>query len=246
MVLTELLHRHSVNEDRWLSDIFGHAVFRVIVPRDAESIHADELRKHARLQSPAMYYAKVGTSQVAVLKQLEAAGMNVVDVNVTLSRSSDALTLSSRSRCVVKEALPADEAAVCAIARECFRYSRFHLDPDTPNELADQVKHDWVRNYFRGQRGDRLFVAWRDGRPAGFLQALNTGKTALIDLIGVSSQFQRCGLASSLLQSFGDYYQDRSDVFQVGTQVTNIASLRLYQKYGFEVSDSNYVLHMHT
>ena len=156
-----------------------------------------------------------------------------------------ALTLSSGSRCVVKEALPADEAAVCAIARECFRYSRFHLDPDTPNELADQVKHNWVRNYFRGLRGDQLFVAWRDGRPAGFLQALNTGKTALIDLIGVSSQCQRCGVAASLMQSFGDYYQDRSDFFQVGTQVTNIASLRLYQKYGFEVSDSTYVLHMH-
>jgi len=51
------------------------------------------------------------------------------------------------------------------IAESAFVYSRFHLDPLVPKELANRVKREWIANYVRRQRGERLLVAEVDGNP---------------------------------------------------------------------------------
>jgi ribosomal protein S18 acetylase RimI-like enzyme len=245
LALTEITNQHCLVEDCWLSDILRYKVFRAVVPSVTQPISADELSRHARLQSRAMYYAKVDTSQVTVLKELESAGMNVVDVNIALSCDIRFQPLANRSTCIVKEATAADEGPITAMAGSCFRYSRFHLDPELANETANQIKHNWVKSYFHGQRGDRLFVAWYEGVPAGFLAALVTDEKAVVDLVGVDRRFQRCGIGSSLMETFCKHYQNHCTALQVGTQVSNTPSLRFYRKFGFDISGSSYVLHMH-
>ena len=245
MALTEITNQRSLIEDCWLSEILRYKVFHVVVPSAAQPISTDELSRHARLQSRAMYYAKVDTSRVTVLKKLESAGMNVVDVNITLSCDIRFLPSANRSICIVKEASAADEGPITTMAGSCFRYSRFHLDPDIANETANQIKRAWVKSYFHGQRGDRLFVAWHEGVRAGFLAATVTDEKAIVDLVGVDRQFQRCGVGSSLMHAFCGHYQNHYSSLQVGTQIVNIASLQLYRKCGFDISGSSYVLHMH-
>ena len=47
------------------------------------------------------------------------------------------------------------------IAQRDFSVSRFHLDPQIPDEVARTIKRDWVDNFFAGARGDRMLVVER-------------------------------------------------------------------------------------
>jgi RimJ/RimL family protein N-acetyltransferase len=174
-------------------------------------------------------------------------------VNVTLSRDTSQRTPSretpDRSGCEVGAVRQEDESRVVEIARNCFRYSRFHLDPYVPRFTADAVKAEWVRSYLEGRRGDRLFIARADGQPVGFLAALvqddSAVATAVVDLIGVANTHQGRGVGAALVRAFADYYRNRCGRLQIGTQVANIPSLRMCQKCGFSVTGSTYVFHKH-
>lgn len=226
-----------IAEDHWLSERFGHPVFRVAAGEKG----GDDLRRHRSGRSRATYYAKVETSAVAAAKDLIGAGMYPVDVVVTLER--DGASDVPPGSIGVEDAAPRDEEAVLRIAGSCFTHSRFHLDPAVPRAVADSIKREWIANYFRRVRGDRLLVA-RDGdRPVGFLAALRDGASAVIDLIGVDRNHQGRGGGSSLVAQFIREYAGCR--LRVGTQAANIPSLRLYARHGFVPARTEYVLHMH-
>src|SRR5712691_3399817 len=80
----------EVREDLWLSAIMGYGVFKVL-PLEPPSSESDndasnllgEVRRHVAQQAVAMYYARVDTAQVNVVRSLCVAGFYVVDVTVT-------------------------------------------------------------------------------------------------------------------------------------------------------------------
>lgn len=248
-----------IQEDVWLSNVFGYPVFRIALPaaerlsNDQASILATEVARHSCHQERATYYAKLDVTLVNVGKQLIAAGFYVVDVQVTLAldtvRLSPTNSPVTRSSFTIREVTPDMRAAVCEIARSCFRFSRFHQDPSVNPETADQIKRAWVQSYLDGNRGERLFIAAKEEHPVGFLAVLATnaeGKEArVIDLIGVARSHQRQGVGKALVNFFIDHYRDCCDILKVGTQVANVPSLRLYQSCGFAVANSSYVLHKH-
>lgn len=181
---------------------------------------------------------------------LANAGFYVVDVNVTLDLvkpvSCDDL---NNAEILVQDVEPVDHDTVLDIAATCFVYSRFHLDPQISNSTANRIKRDWLENYIRGERGERLLVAHRDGRPIGFLAVIagdSEGRTCrTIDLVGVARDFQRRGVGRSLVAHFVQRYAGRVDLLRVGTQAANVPSLRLYESSGFKIVDTQYVLHAH-
>lgn len=247
----------EIREDTWLSNIFENPVFKIVTrpaaptPDDSTSKIRQQIERHAGQQSQAFYYAKVDTREIEVVRQLSSAGLYVVDVNVTFRIDPRAQANAERgaatSEVVVREIEPADEDDTLDIAATCFQYSRFHLDPLVSRTIADRIKRDWILNYIKRQRGDRLFVALIGERPVGFLAAIaieaNGKKICAIDLVGVSRQFQRRRVGQALTQFFIEYYQQRCDYLDVGTQTANIPSMRLYQKMGFYISQTQYVLH---
>jgi ribosomal protein S18 acetylase RimI-like enzyme len=249
----------AILEDSWLARVFGYDVFRVepssIASEDdaRDSVLAGEIREHFQVHARAFYYAKVVPTRTSFIRQLHEAGFRIADVNVTLSLDTSQQASSTgaphRSRCEVGAVRREDESPVVEIARACFRYSRFHLDPYVPRATADAVKAEWVRSYLEGRRGDRLFIARADDQPVGFLAALvqddSAAATAVVDLIGVATTHQGRGIGEALVRAFADYYRNRCGQLQIGTQVANIASLRMCQKCGFSVTGSTYVFHKH-
>jgi len=235
--------------DPWLSAIMQREVLRVDLAPDRERADfVEELLTDLRGRKHAFYYAKVDCEDVRTARGLTLAGFDVVDVNVTfaLGRSEDAQ--GCRDEIEIRQAAPDDGPAILEVAESCFRYSRFHLDPLVPAALAHRIKREWIANYLAKQRGDRLFVALLGGRPVGFLAALSSGaaheRTATIDLVGVDPGFQHRGVGQRLVEAFIRHYRG-SQVLQVGTQVANVPSIRLYEKLGFSLTKSQYVLHMH-
>lgn len=235
-----------LDADAWLAGLFGHPVFRVAPLRVVPARPLDLLRELETRE--AFCYTRVPTDRPDLVGVLVAAGFHIVDVGLTLERGP-AVRSTGEAPCVVRDFAPADIDRVLEIAATCFRYSRFHLDPLMPEGLADAIKREWVRNYARGVRGERLLVAERDGQVIGFLAVLaatSEGHRArVIDLVGVDAGCQKQGAGRSLVEAFVQRCGPGSDVLRVGTQAANVPSLRLYEACGFRMAASAYVLHAH-
>lgn len=230
--------------DAWLSEVFGYDVFKLNIEND-EIIDSKNVFSKDALPSRGFYYAKVPVTSVAQVGVLTNAGFRVIDVNVTFERQPENIS-SVNNNIFVRDVQPEDETDVLKIAENSFIYSRFHLDPLVTKELADKIKREWIANYVRKQRGERLLVAEVDGKPTGFLALLVTNeKVGVIDLIGVAKNMQGRGVGKQLVEfHISDALKKYSGLL-VGTQIANIPSMRLYQTCGYEISNSTYVLHAH-
>jgi ribosomal protein S18 acetylase RimI-like enzyme len=246
----------EITPDRWLASIFGHNVFKICIdPREVSqgerlSKIGGEICCHAVKQRAAMYYGKLDTGQIEVVRQFSAAGLYVVDVNVTFAiKAGLNRTQTLASEVAICEVRPEHREKVLEIAGTCFRYSRFHLDPLVSQQIADQIKRDWIMSYLAKERGERLWAALVDERLVGFLAVLasesNGKRIRTIDLIGVDSNYQGRGVGYALSSFFISQYRGDCDLLQVGTQAANIPSMRLYEKLGFSISSTQYVLHLH-
>jgi ribosomal protein S18 acetylase RimI-like enzyme len=194
-------------------------------------------------EGPGFSYARVPTHDVRTSRLLERGGFHVVDTGITLESRGlpECGTATTRARLARTE----DQAAVEEIARRSFTYSRFHLDPDIPRTLADEIKAQWAGNYFRGQRGDYMVVAECTGHVAGFLQLLNAhGNVLVIDLIAVEKDHRGQGLAEEMIR-LAISTCGHPQALRAGTQSANIVSLSLYEKLGFRIVSTSYVLHHH-
>jgi ribosomal protein S18 acetylase RimI-like enzyme len=225
----------AVHADTWLGEVMRRPVFRV------EGTGAlGELAE----RRPGFYFAKVATDQIEDVAQLSRLGFVVVDTAVTFEQPADAVVAAPVLAGVeVGPLIASDVEAVLAIAGTAFRYSRFHLDPAVDPTLAHHIKRAWIESYVHGRRGDGLLVARRAGRPAGFLAHLQAGDHGVIDLIAVAAEAQGTRLGSALIAAFVDHYRPHDR--RVGTQISNLPSIKLYTKHGFTLARSQYVLHLH-
>ena len=67
----------------------------------------------------------------------------------------------------------------------------------------------------------------------------------MIDLIAVDEKFRNQGVAEAMIHHLFQTAKNSVQTILVGTQVANIPSVRLYEKLGFRLIASQYVLHMH-
>lgn len=224
--------------DPWLSETLERPVFKWTGAGDGETIAA----ALSGIGS-GFVFAKVPPAEVSTCSMLTDAGFRIVDTSVTFAWGGRGEF--APSKVTVTPARPEQFEAVQDIAGSCFRWSRFHLDPLMPKELADRVKRRWIENYCLGVRGAALYAAELDGVTAGFLAVLTTPTAAVIDLVGVANDAQGKGVGTALTRHFVDEWKDRIPELRVGTQVANIRSMRLYERAGFSIVESAYVLHAH-
>jgi ribosomal protein S18 acetylase RimI-like enzyme len=188
---------------------------------------------------PAFVDAKVAVDDIGNLLALQVAGFKVMDINVQLERPTDAIAQEHRG---VRDARPADEAAVRQIASEAFVYDRFHRDPAIGHDAASRLKAQWTGNFFAGKRGDQMIVAEDAKGVCGFLQLLKpAGGDTVIDLIAVSDRARGQGMAQAMIALAAT----NAGAMKVGTQLANLPSLALYRKLGFAITSASHILHLH-
>jgi ribosomal protein S18 acetylase RimI-like enzyme len=233
--------------DPWLTSVMERDALRVTLPKEGVpgASFDDLLPKPGR---STFLYARVPVPETKTVQELIDDGFRVVDVSVLLERAGHAVrSVQPVNSILIRDAAPADAASVCAIASRCFRFSRFHLDPALTAELANHIKHEWAANFFRGQRGDRMLVAEHRGQIVGFLSVLMPPPSTIwtIDLIGVDIPDQGRGIGHALVQRLAALGNETDVRLRVGTQIANAPSLRLYERCGFLIQESFYVLHKH-
>ena len=234
--------------DVWLGETLGKPAFRWTgAEEDSMPERISNAMHELANGRGAFFFARVPAAHVPVASRLTSAGFRIVDTNVTLAWT--ATSLPEASHVTVRDAREDQFGAVQDIASTTFRWSRFHLDPLIPKDVANRVKRLWIESYCRRRRGSALYAAEVDGRTAGFLAVIESRHdsrgTAIIDLVGVARGAEGRGVGTALTMHFVREWKDRADELRVGTQVANTRSLRLYERLGFRVAESAYVLHAH-
>jgi ribosomal protein S18 acetylase RimI-like enzyme len=241
----------SIDADHWLSTTLGRPAFVLRLAADRPIAPAiAEVRRHAAQQRGGFYFAKLGSLDLERVAALGEAGFRVVETNLAFAAPMERSRGDDVAHGIAFERFePRWRDAVLAIAASCFRYSRFHVDPAFPRPVADHVKREWIRSYVEGRRGDCLLVAHDRGTPVGFAAMMTaehaTARTAIIDLIGVATDAQRRGIGRGLVRRAFDEYTGRCSTLEVGTQASNIPSVRLYEGMGLRLTGSGFVLHHH-
>lgn len=239
----------KIDCDNWMSSVFGYQVFNVKVTDGDSCDCAREQIVERSGGEKGIFYTKVPVANIDEVRNLTRIGFYVVDVNVTFTCSPGRMDMLHGSDIHVCMVTPEYEAAVLDIAQHCFRFSRFHLDPKIGPRIANAVKREWIANYIRKQRGEKILVALINRRPVGFLAIRLVEEmgspVGIIDLIGVSIDYQRYGVGQALVKAFLEDMAGRVLHVAVGTQVANIPSMCLYAKCGFLLSSASYVLHAH-
>jgi dTDP-4-amino-4,6-dideoxy-D-galactose acyltransferase len=191
---------------------------------------------------------KIAAEDVAGLHAGLRAGFRLVDIAVTLERRPEART--RRSSVAVRAASPDDGAVLRRWAGRSFAFSRFHLDPAVGSRSAEAVKTRWIEELLAGRRGDRLWTA-DDGarRAVGFLARRcvreKGRRVGVLDLMAVRPTSRGGGVGEALVRRFVHDGRVDCDLLRVGTQAANAPSLRLYQRCGFSIASTHYVLHAH-
>ena len=101
-----------------------------------------------------------------------------------------------------------------------------------------------MANYFSGKRGDSLVVGEAGGVAAGFLLLLQSDEKLVIDLIAVAEDHRGAGIGRGMI-AFAAASFPQLKTMQVGTQIANIPSIRLYERLGFRMVDAQHILHCH-
>ena len=241
--------RVRIENDAWLSKVVGRAAYRI---HYNDTAFDDQNSAHILSNSDSFFYTKIPTHDILAVESLMKDSFFVVEANLLFSKATNLavdkeFTDQEIDIFVANRQMELDP--LLDIAEAEFRYSRFHMDPHFGRETANKLKRLWIRNYITGERGDKLFVAVKSNTICGFLAALtntsNDQLTAVIDLIAVKKEFQRDGIASRLISSFEREYAESCDRYIVGTQSANIPSVNLYEKNGYKLSESQFVLHRH-
>jgi len=239
----------EVRLDEWLSRMLERDAYSLAFDTIANSpaLGHEEERELVRLSklSPVFISAKVPPKESGLIRLLEQRGFHLVDTNLFFHKTVNCAENQS-SVATIRFATPADEAEAIRIARSNFTYSRFHLDSQIPKEMANNLKAEWVRNYFSGQRGDRLVVAEEEGLVVGFTLIIcdEAQKLITIDLIATDMKYRRRGVAGNMVR-FTEGAIKGYERIMVGTQLANTPSIKLYERLGFALQSASYVFHYH-
>jgi ribosomal protein S18 acetylase RimI-like enzyme len=230
--------------DPWLSKELTRAVFSLTWPEAAPPSAADLAQALDGLGAgPLMVQAKLPADDLAGVRLLEGLGFGLVETSLIFERPVSP-GLDKVSRAKVRPARPADQDAVAAMARQAFVHSRLLRDPILGPELGGRVKEAWARNFFSGARGEVMLVAMGGADLVGFVLLLTQERAVVVDLIAVAPMARGQGVAGDLLKTAQDWGRGMETI-RAGTQLTNAASLALYQGQGFALTNGHLVYHYH-
>ncbi|HWP95229.1 MAG TPA: GNAT family N-acetyltransferase [Syntrophomonadaceae bacterium] len=233
--------------DPWLASMINKPVYNLsnTLTLDEGYLCKEKTAIYSFLHKESCFcYIKVPIHLLGAIKHLTDIGFNLVDTSVILKMSVSGYALPGNYQ-GLRFAVPEDEISVCQIAGRAFTFSRFHTDKDFTTDMANQIKTEWARNFFRGKRGEYMVVAYSGELAAGFLQLLYDGQGVLtIDLIAVDSSYRQMGIAQKMIE-YALANCSKVGEIRVGTQLVNLASVSLYEKMGFRLMEAYHVMHYH-
>lgn len=186
-------------------------------------------------------YCRVDINDFSSIHSLESNGFRLIDVLTTCCfdfRKNKALQELRHikrpftNEITVRPCKEGDLNELANIAGTSYIYDRFHSDPKFPKDKSDELHRKWIVNCCKGLT-DEVLVAVSDDKPFGFITCKVKGAKGVIDMVGVSKDMQKKGIGAMLVNAALEWFEDRVDVVEVGTQNRNIPGMKLYINAGF-------------
>ena len=244
---SEVDSKNLIQRDAFLESILNRPAYKINEFTDSADLKFLEDKNYNPKGS--FFYTKVDCSNVSNLRAFENSGFKIIEENITLGKEGGDSDQKDPFRHLqqyeIRWAQDEDRKFIEKIAQSSFSHDRFHQDPNIDNSLADEIKRQWAGNFFSGKRGDAMIVSTANNRPVAFLLLLLAKKHSVIDLIAVSKEHRKKGLSKQMI-SYAMRELSDWNRWLVGTQSTNVPSVRLYESLGFQTTSSQYVLHKHS
>ena len=217
--------------DEFVSAHLGRPVWRFT---QGQHVSAAEVIEAAREAAVGLISARTTADDDEAGEALINAGFRPVGTLVTFRLDLD--TAKMPNAVGIRSAAGPDQERCADIGGSVLRANRFHTDPRFPEEIASELKADWVRNAFAG-RADRILVCDESGKLDGFNLCLWRPPIAVIDLIAVAARAQGKGIASRLIAAMAEIAVGlQLEAIEAGTQMGNAPSFALYESLGFKVT----------
>lgn len=232
----------------WDSELFGMRAARLDL-LDASGPYAEaRLRKRDLLASVLRQCrdtgvrhlsARVSSGDLSTIHVLEEAGFELLDGIQTLLMLLDGFRTPAPPGTRLFE--PGDLPQVLEIGRTAFIFDRFHADPALTSAVADQVHESWTRNCCLGTAADAVVVAEQDGRVASFVTCRADGEKGIIVLVATAAWARGRGAARrASLAALHWFAGEELKVVEVGSQLSNVPAVRLYQDLGFRLAGTSF------
>jgi ribosomal protein S18 acetylase RimI-like enzyme len=242
------LVKKNIIKDEWLGNILNKSVYKLNLDdeyikkiKDKKSEENKELFEIINKKN-VFIYSKIPSTSIKQTKLLEKLKFNLIDTNIVFEK--DIFSQNKKYQHKIRFAKKNDEKNVKELSGKSFRFSRFHLDEQIPNKLANEIKFKWVENFFKGNRGDNMILAIVDNNIVGFLLILEKKKSIFIDLIALDEKHRGKQIGEEMIAFAENNFKDKDKII-VGTQIANTPSIRFYEKCGFRVIETYYVFHYH-
>ena len=228
----------------WDSDFFGLRIGRVTSGRLTGS-QIPFLLDWCRQERIDCLYLLADPADVEILRRLQELGFRSVDTRVTLTRPcGEQAAPSELPGVTIRNFGRYDLSDLREIARVSHRHTRFWNDPNFPRSLCEALYVRWIEKSCAA-RGDRVFVAELERRPAGYItcERQDNGQ-GRIGLFAVAETARGRGVGGGLLVSAIEWFRTEGiRRISVVTQGDNDAARRAYAKHGFTVDSSALWLH---
>jgi dTDP-4-amino-4,6-dideoxy-D-galactose acyltransferase len=230
------------NRLAWDTQMFGFPAARIELfageTRAVARLVLEHTLEDCRRQDIRHLIARIDASALVLAAALSDAGFDLIDGIQTFSLLLEGET--TRLPLGTKLARPSDADEVAAIARDAFRFDRFHADEGLTPAIADRVNETWARNSVLGEAADAVllssgaFVSCKVDHASK--EALGL-RFASIPLVATALSRRGKGAARLATEAAIAWCgQQRVDVIEVGTQLANIPAARLYESAGFRTT----------
>ena len=199
----------------------------------------------------ACVYCREDINDFSSIHSLESNGFRLIDVLTTFRfdfTRNKAFQKSSNEKPSLSQGITVrawkeeDLDKLANIAGTSYIYDRFHSDLMFPKDKSDMLHRKWVVNCCNGLT-DEVLVAASDNKPFGFITCREKGAKGVIDLVGVAKDMQKKGIGAMLVNAALEWFKDRVDVVEVGTQNRNIPAMKLYTNARFMPVSSKLTFH---
>ena len=244
---------YQIRDLNWDSRLFGQKMGEVVLAPELESETGFEeptwltTLDHASQSGYRFLLCQIDAKLHRICHSIFKSGATLGDILVTLKLRLNEPIKSTNiaDKYAILTATAADLADILAMAEDSFEYSRFYQDPNFNRAKANLLYQSWIKESFKTK--ETYLVLWDNGIRKAFIstQALPEGKTLVIKLLAVVSQYRGQGLGQVLLNwLIKDAYHRGFENLQVGTQAGNTTAIRLYERNGFLVERVIYRLHI--
>jgi len=193
--------------------------------------------------------ARCLASELTAAQAMERHGFALMDTLVYYARDlTKGLVPTDAGAALVRPVRPGEEEAVKSVAAESFKgyFGHYHADPRLDPAKCDEAYTDWAyRSCVSREVADEVLVAVLDGVVAGFTTLrLDGRREGEILLFGVAPVVQRRAVSQSLGVGAMRWCSSKDAArLTVSTQITNVASQKVWTRLGFEPSHAHYTFH---